>query len=489
MNNRTMSVLTLGICLLLLTLASPSRGNDVVAGRADEGLIDGGIRPPIATATLRGSTVPSQAGSPGSCLPRYSEPQFILRVNEAGPYEYEPFVTSGDFDGDGLEDVVITEMTFQTMETYELDILVNDGNGSLVLATSSVFSGTVPAVQHPRKIVIADFNGDRVADIFVADHGYDADPYPGYQNTLVLSVPGGRLVDATANLPQQNDFTHSAAAGDIDGDEDIDLYIGNLGGQTEVPPQIWLNVDGSGVFTVATGRLPFPLQDYGYGSYTSSEFVDVNNDTFPDLVLGDGGCGWPEDGPDSLVLLNDGTGHFSHLDNAIPAKPFAVTDIGLDIEPADLNDDGYQDLLIAYTKGDPGYVGRYVQVLINNQDGTFRDETGTRLSQSDNDDPWIRRLQLMDVDRDQDMDLIARPWDDQHPDPLLFLNDGGGHFSHQPLDFRLPYLYYTILDLDGDDGHDFVFATFSPPEDIYAIRDLGCPVFLPFVCRTHPAGN
>ena len=49
-------------------------------------------------------------------------------------------------------------------------------------------------------MVIADFNGDRVDDIFVADHGYDAYPFPGYQNTLVLSAPGGKLVDATDNL-------------------------------------------------------------------------------------------------------------------------------------------------------------------------------------------------------------------------------------------------------------------------------------------------
>ena len=342
MNNRTMSVLTLGICLLLLTLASPSRGNDVVAGRADEGLIDGGIRPPIATAMLRGSTVPSQAGSPGSCLPRYSEPQFILRVNEAGPYEYEPFVTSGDFDGDGLEDVVITEMTFQTMETYELDILLNDGNGSLVLATSSVFSGTVPAVQHPRKIVIADFNGDGVADIFVADHGYDADPYPGYQNTLVLSVPGGRLVDATANLPQQSDFAHSATAGDIDGDGDNDLYVGIL---LDIDPQILIN-NGSGEFTVAEGRLHESL-DWTHNAYTASEFVDVNNDGFPDLVLADGGDEFNNEysTPDSVVLLSDGLGSFTSSPIALPTQPFAVTDIGLDIEPADLNDDGYQDLL------------------------------------------------------------------------------------------------------------------------------------------------
>jgi hypothetical protein len=87
------------------------------------------------------------------------------------------------------------------------------------------------------------------------------------------------------------------------------------------------------------------------------------------------------------------------------------------------------------------------------------------------------------------MDLIARPWDGQDIDPLLFLNDGRGHFSQHPLDLGLPYLYYAFLDLDGDGGHDLVFATAAPPEDIYAIRDLGCPVFLPLVCRNHPAGN
>ena len=192
MNHKTVSIPTLGICLLLLALTSPSKGNDAVVGSADVGLIDGGVNPPMAATT------------PSRCLPHYSEPQFILTVNETSPMGYEPYVTPADLNGDGLEDVVITKQTFQTFETYELDILLNDGNGSLVLATSSVFSGTVPAVQSPTQVVIADFNGDSVDDLFVADQGYDAHPFPGYQNTLALSTPDGRLVNATANLPQQN---------------------------------------------------------------------------------------------------------------------------------------------------------------------------------------------------------------------------------------------------------------------------------------------
>jgi hypothetical protein len=490
MPHRISNILTVGICLLLLTLASPSTGNDAVAGSAYEGLVDTGANAPITAATMPGSIMQSQANSTRSCLPRYGEHQFILRVNDTGPYEYEPFVTPADFNGDGLEDIVITKMTFQTTETYELDILLNDGNGSLVLATSGVFLGTVPAVQHPRQVVTADFNGDGLSDIFVADHGYDFDPFPGYQNTLVLTAPNGKLEDATDNLPQQDDFTHSACAADIDGDEDIDLYVGNTSGQNDIDPQILLN-DGSGRFTVGENRLP-PLVDLSQNNYPTCEFSDVNNDNAPDLILGDDGCDRANEEHstrDSEVLLNDGTGVFTLLPNAMPPKGFSSFDIAHDIEPINLNDDAYVDLLIVYEgwEGpDEGWQGSYIQALVNNQDGTFRNETLSRLESLDRQ-VWIRSLELRDLDRDGALDLLAFPWDDQNPDPLLFLNDGSGHFSQEPLDFKLPYLYYTYLDLDGDSGHDIVFATHAPPEDIYAIRDLGCPVFLPFVCRNWSA--
>lgn len=485
MLDRRLNLLTVG-AFLLLALACPRTANDVVAGSAGEGLKDEGIGPPIAAAKLRGSTVFPSGVSSGSCLPRYSEPQFILSVQDAG--SYEPELETGDFNGDGLDDVVIRRSRFGTTTTFPLDILLNDANGSLVLGTSSVFSGTVPRVQAPASmIVVADFNGDERPDIFVPDGGMDVHPFPGYQDTLVLSAPGGKLVDATANLPQQDNFTHQASAGDIDGDGDKDLYLANTWGQEMIDPQILIN-DGAGQFTLADNRL-HPSLDLTQNAYTACEFVDVDNDGFPDLVLGDAGDDIDNEHstPDSVLLLNNGLGSFTSSPIALPTKPFAATDTALDIQPADLDDDGYQDLLIAYTKGDPGYVGRYIQVLINNHDGTFRDETAARLPQSDNDDPYIYRLQLMDMDGDQDLDLIGRIWTDGDPDPLLFLNDGSGRFSRHALDFNLPYLYYTFADLDGDSGHDLVFATYAPPEDIYAIRDLGCPVFLPLVCRSYSA--
>jgi hypothetical protein len=461
MRPRTTSTFTLGICVLLLVPIFLCTGDHAAASSAHE------------------SAMQPEAPSSWACLPRYSEPELILTLNRPTDLHH---MVSADFNGDGWPDVVLARAYWQSTETFELDILLNDGFGNLVLGTSEVFSGTVPSVMDARELVLADFNGDNRPDMFFADQGMDAPPSPGYQNTLVLSASGGRMVDATDNLPQQSDFTHSAAAADIDGDKDVDLYIGNTWGQADFPPQIWLNAGGTGEFSVATGRLPFPVEDNDYGAFTTSEFVDVNKDTFPDLILGDAGDDL-DGGPDSLVLLNDGTGHFSILANAIPSKPFSDTDTALDIDATDLNDDGYEDLLIAFTKWD--YAGRYIQVLINNQDGTFRDETPARLPQTENNDPWIVWVYLLDLDMDGHLDIVASTVGGQ--EPLFYLNNGDGTFRPQPNMFNIgtdnPFAF---LDVDQDGFLDFLWAYpalygETYPEQHLLVRALGCPVFLPVI--------
>jgi len=71
----------------------------------------------------------------------------------------------------------------------------------------------------------------------------------------------------------------------------------------------------------------------------------------------------------------------------------------------------------------------------------------------------------------------------QNPDPILYLNDGDGRFYQQALEFGLWYLNYAFLDLQGDGGHDLAEASFAPLEDIFLIRDFGCPVYLPLATR------
>jgi len=96
-------------------------------------------------------------------------------------------------------------------------------------------------------------------DFFIADHGNDNEPFGGWPNTLVLSAPGGRLVDASANLPAEHGFTHAAAAGDVNGDGSPDLYVGNI--CCGAPPEILIN-DGGGHFSQLAGALPSSMIDY-----------------------------------------------------------------------------------------------------------------------------------------------------------------------------------------------------------------------------------
>ena len=111
-----------------------------------------------------------------------------------------------------------------------MEILLNDRQARLRLGTAEVFAGRVPSITEGRHLLLPDLNEDARSDLLFADQGMDTNPFPGYQNTLMLSAPGGKLVHGTANLPQQWDQTHSAAAADSNADVDMDLYVGNLGG-------------------------------------------------------------------------------------------------------------------------------------------------------------------------------------------------------------------------------------------------------------------
>jgi hypothetical protein len=487
MSYRTVSILTLGILVLLLALASPSEGNDAVANSAYESLIAVGANTVKAIAPTSGLTVQVQTGSSWSCLPHYSEPdEFLHLYPHEGAVEIPGSesvttlwgVDSADFNDDGWPDAVLWRGLQPTGVALELDVLINDGQGSLVLGTSEVFSGTIPSVVEGRELVLADFNGDDRLDMFFADQGMDTDPFPGYQNTLVLSVPGGKMVDATSNLPQQWDQTHSATAADIDGDDDIDLYVGNLGGG-EVPPQIWLN-NGAGVFSVAEGLLPPEQTDLPLNWYTTCKFADVNNDTSPDLILGQGN---PH--RDSHVLLNDGTGSFSQMETPLPPTIFAPIQGPLDIKSTDISGDGYLDLFLVDTRNTDW--GRYIQILINNGDGTFRDETSTRLPQSDNYEPAFFWVHLLDLDMDGHLDIVASPMGEQ--EPVFYLNEGNGTFRPLPNVFNIGTdNLFTFFDIDQDGFLDVLWSypgcyDGTCPEVHFLVRALGCPVFLPLVCR------
>jgi len=430
-----------------------------------------------ALALVGGSAGEPSANVTAPGMPQFAPPQYLTAIPTTPHFAAVTTMTAADFTGDGLDDVLVTRANWPTAERYQVQLLVNDGDGHLVEQTSTVFSGHIPESVFPYRVVVADFNGDKVPDAFIADTGEDIAPPPGWQSQLILSAPGGHLIDGTARLPQQNAYTYFTDAADVNGDGSVDLYLGNT---QSLPPEILLN-DGHGNFRISPGALPAAIDPPA--NVTTGRFADVNHDGVPDLIVAGADYSAPPNvfrfPPNTFVLLNDGHGHFSVLPNSLPSKPFASTGEAIDMKTPDLNGDGIPDMLISWTKGNPFYHGQWIQVLIANGDGTFRDETATRLPQVDNVADPIVGLKLIDVNRDGAADIATQllpqnppPYD---PPPPFYLNNGHGSFTPLPPgDNADAGEEYVFANLDGDGGHDIVYT--KDAIHFYVRREVGAPV-------------
>jgi hypothetical protein len=346
-----------------------------------------------------------------------------------------------DLNGDGHPDVLLTVQKDSGIHRVPITVLVNNGRGGFSDQTQSVFSGPVPRPEAPTGVVVADFNGDGRPDVFLPDGGNDAPPFAGFQNTLILSAPGGHLVDATANLPTASDNSASGCAADVNHDGHVDLYVGNQYSAGLTPPRLLVN-DGSGHFAIG-GSLPPELASLTDARYSSCAFVDVNGDGNPDLVLGA-----DDHTAASAVLLNDGAGSFHYLANALPPKPLGPTALGLAVASCDINHDGHPDLLMAYDAT--------IQVLINNGDGTFRDETSTRLPPGQNNGRSpIYGIEVLDLDNNGTPDF-GTYLGFANDLPSFYTSNAAGVFH--AVDLPVASTNWKLTDLNGDGRVDLVEA-------------------------------
>ena len=125
------------------------------------------------------------------------------------------------------------------------------------------------------------------------------------------------------------------------------------------------------------------------------------------------------------------------------------------------------DLAIAWTQSN--YQGRFIQVLINQGDGTFVDETKARIpSQVGFGDTgwWYKFIELTDADQDGDLDLLTHVWENS----VVFENDGSAEFKPSTTLLPLPrtgWYWYALADVDGD-GHKDLVANVPPLSGLYS---------------------
>lgn len=349
-------------------------------------------------------------------------------------------IALGDFNGDGRADLIVNTITIPTQNiAHPVLIYSSSANGTFANVTDKTVGGAASSVM-ARQILVADFNGDGRSDFFIAAHGYDAPPFPGEQSSLLLSAPGGGIINATGQLPQGLTFNHSAAMADVDGDGDLDILVGNTnaGG-----PALWINNGGS--FTVKAGALPSVLASTRGDTYA---FLDANRDGIADLYAGSGRA------EPSRILYGDGKGNFIDKGVNLPAQPAGVEEI--DAQIIDLNGDGLMDIL-ATGYNNASFTGVYTRALIQKVDGSFIDETATRIPGNDLSANGFReRINFADLDGDGDLDAIVQYYGVNARQAEIWTNTGGVFkASLLPVDgggfFRV-----AVGDVDGNGTPDVI---------------------------------
>ncbi|MCJ8057315.1 FG-GAP-like repeat-containing protein [Shinella curvata] len=347
----------------------------------------------------------------------YTVKELTLAANVKGSFHETLAI---DVDRDGYRDIVWASFDWiKPIDEIPMGVLLNNKIGGFELPSHSLISGEKATTVHARQIVSADFNGDGLIDIFVADHGFDQDPFPGHQNLLLLAKAGGGFKNATDQLPQISDFTHSAGAADIDGDGDIDLYAGNY--SSTGTPHFLVN-DGRANFEASTVGLPKDLIDGSRNSPTTL-FFDADKDGDSDLFLGS------ENDFPHVLLLNNGAGKFTHSSFPLPKPLFGLKTSTIDSIKFDFNGDKLDDILTLQTGG---YVGTKLQVLISDGKGRLIDQTSTYFDRQPGTADWSVRSTFADLNGDGARDLVV---DKTGGSAHIYINDGFNHFKQLPLKY------------------------------------------------------
>jgi enediyne biosynthesis protein E4 len=164
-----------------------------------------------------------------------------VALPSSGKAEGSMGVDAGDFDNDGDDDLVMTELTAEGSNLY-----VNDGTGVFTDASAPSAIGPASLPFTGFGAVWFDFDNDGLLD-FVAANGtvqivealrQAKDPFPMHQKKLLLrNAGGGRLEDVTAKAGAAfalSEVGRGLAVGDVDNDGDLDLLIGNNNGHTRL---------------------------------------------------------------------------------------------------------------------------------------------------------------------------------------------------------------------------------------------------------------
>lgn len=383
----------------------------------------------------------------------YGDGTSFGRTEKYAPNFRYTALTAGDFNGDGLPDLVVGLPIANS--DASADILINNGNGFEpprpigALQPSRLATADLNADGRPDVIAIGGVRGDEVVALLSDGNGGFGDP---------LYTGARTLGQALAVADFTGDGVPDLAVADPFSEADIQLFAGNdrgrfqLAGSTPVTGgRLWLapidwNRDGRAELAVVnpTSRTVTLLRATPSGFEPAATLptneapsrivvADFDRTRTPDLAIVCGGG--------IAVFLGDGHGGFRRA----PDVPFR----GQGVAAGDFTGDAVPDLLLM-TAG--SYYGNTFEVAVGVGNGAFR-------RTEEFDVPGgAGALAVADLDGDGDDDLINAGWGAE------ILRSAGGTLKAEPFaglgTFNVEFLATDVhvADLDGDGLPEIVVA-------------------------------
>lgn len=297
------------------------------------------------------------------------------------------------------------------------------------------------AAARTASLSVGDVDGDGDLDLVVANGRH----WPG-QNEVYLNdlKNGGKgSFSKPQQLGSEQSTTYTAALGDVDGDGDLDVVVGN----DRQPSHVMRN-DGNGQFVRG--------QAVGNVSNTRSvTLADLDGEHGLDIIL-------TNRNEANLICFNDGHGGFTRQATFGEAGHATIN-----VAAADLDSDGDLDIAVANRNRQQNHV------YFNNGHGVFAQTKpyGTGRDRT-------RGIAIADIDGDGQLDIVNANIGEPN---AVYFGNGTGHFPRSLTFGDTQHSYAVAIgDVDGNGRLDIVVANARGPNAVYLQHSNGSLHAIPF---------